>query len=339
MTDDATSATIDPNARTSSHGFTADVARLLQMMAHSVYSERDVFLRELVSNAADASEKLRYEALSNEALAAQAGAPLVALDKDKRLLTVADNGVGMGRDELVSALGTIANSGTRAFLDKVGGAENKDGLGQGLIGQFGVGFYSVFMVADKVEVTTRRAGSDEAWLWTSDGKGSYEIAPAALEDAPVVGTRVALHLNSDSDEFLEAYRVEHVLREHSGAIAIPIEIIGAPGEEPRRISPAGRQSSLYMRNQIGMMKLPRRQVNGQGQADTGQSLGPAPQLLCDRLHCFEAQADGKPCLLGQGQQIAETRHRTVCPPPVEHGLEALQFSILKTEDRLIPDLK
>ncbi|HEY8139263.1 MAG TPA: ATP-binding protein, partial [Methylocystis sp.] len=147
MTDDATSATIDPNARTSSHGFTADVARLLQMMAHSVYSERDVFLRELVSNAADASEKLRYEALSNEALAAQAGAPLVtiALDKDKRLLTVSDNGVGMGRDELVSALGTIANSGTRAFLDKVGGGENKEGLGQGLIGQFGVGFYSVFM--------------------------------------------------------------------------------------------------------------------------------------------------------------------------------------------------
>ncbi len=238
MTDDATSATIDPNARTSSHGFTADVARLLQMMAHSVYSERDVFLRELVSNAADASEKLRYEALSNEALAAKAGAPLVtiALDKDKRLLTVSDNGVGMGRDELVSALGTIANSGTRAFLDKVGGGENKEGLGQGLIGQFGVGFYSVFMVADKVEVTTRRAGSDEAWLWTSDGKGSYAIAPAALEDAPAVGTRVALHLNSDSDEFLEAYRVEHVLREHSGAIAIPIEIVGAPGEEPRRIS-------------------------------------------------------------------------------------------------------
>ncbi len=181
MTDDATSATIDPNARTSSHGFTADVARLLQMMAHSVYSERDVFLRELVSNAADASEKLRYEALSNQALAAKAGAPLVtiALDKDKRLLTVSDNGVGMGRDELVSALGTIANSGTRAFLDKVGGAENKEELGQGLIGQFGVGFYSVFMVADKVEVTTRRAGADEAWLWTSDGKGSYAIAPAA----------------------------------------------------------------------------------------------------------------------------------------------------------------
>ena len=238
MTDDATTETLEPNAPASSHGFTADVARLLQMMAHSVYSERDVFLRELVSNAADASEKLRYEALSSESLAATAGAPLVtiALDKDKRLLTVTDNGVGMGRDELVSALGTIANSGTRAFIDKVGGAEDKQGLGQGLIGQFGVGFYSAFMVADKVEVTTRRAGSNEAWLWTSDGKGSYQIAPAALEDAPTVGTRVALHLNSDSDEFLDAHRVEHVLREHSGAIAIPIEIIGAPGEEPRRIS-------------------------------------------------------------------------------------------------------
>jgi len=226
-------ATLDPNA--SSHGFTADVARLLQLMAHSVYSERDVFLRELVSNAADASEKLRYEALSDAALAEAAGAPLVTitLDKDKRLLTVADNGVGMSRDELVSALGTIASSGTRAFLDKLG--EKSEGLGQNLIGQFGVGFYSVFMVADKVEVTTRRAGSDEAFLWTSDGKGAYTIAPAALDDAPRVGTRVVLHLNAESDEFLESYRVESVLREHSGAIAIPVEIIGAPGEEPRKI--------------------------------------------------------------------------------------------------------
>ena len=234
MTD---SATLHPPAQASSHGFTADVARLLQLMAHSVYSERDVFLRELVSNAADASEKLRYEAVSNEALAVQAGAPLVtiSLDKDKRILTVADNGVGMGHDELVSALGTIANSGTRAFLDKIS-ADGAADKGQSLIGQFGVGFYSVFMVADKVEVTTRRAGSEEAWLWTSDGKGAYQIAPSAAEDAPTVGTRVALHLNSESDEFLEVHRIERVLREHSGALSIPIDIVGAPGEEPRRIS-------------------------------------------------------------------------------------------------------
>jgi molecular chaperone HtpG len=230
-------ATLDPNAQATSHGFTADVARLLQLMAHSVYSERDVFLRELVSNSADACEKLRYEALSNETLAAEAGAPLVtiSLDKDKRTLTVADNGVGMGREELVSALGTIANSGTRAFLDKIS-AEGAGDKGRSLIGQFGVGFYSVFMVADKVEVLTRRAGSQEAWLWTSDGKGSYQISSAASEDAPAVGTRVTLHLNSDSDEFLESYRVESILHEHSGAIAIPIEIVGAPGEEPRRLS-------------------------------------------------------------------------------------------------------
>ncbi|ARN83551.1 molecular chaperone HtpG [Methylocystis bryophila] len=224
-------------APASSHGFTADVARLLQLMAHSVYSERDVFLRELVANAADACEKLRHEALSDGALAEKAGAPLVtiALDKEKRLLTVTDNGVGMDRDELVSALGTIANSGTRAFLDKLG-SEKGENLGQSLIGQFGVGFYSVFMVADKVEVATRRAGSEQAWLWTSEGKGTYTIEAAASEDAPAVGTRVTLHLNAESDEFLESWRVERVLKEHSGAIAIPIDLLGAPGEEPRRIT-------------------------------------------------------------------------------------------------------
>ncbi|HMK88558.1 MAG TPA: molecular chaperone HtpG [Methylocystis sp.] len=237
MTDEAASATQEQKAPASSHGFTADVARLLQLMAHSVYSERDVFLRELVSNAADACEKLRYESLSNEALAAQAGPPLVtiSLDKDKRLLTVADNGVGMSRDELVSALGTIASSGTRAFLESIE-QDKRAGIGESLIGQFGVGFYSAFMVADRVEVTTRRAGADEAWLWTSDGQGTYEISAVPLEGAPPVGTRVALHLNAESDEFLDSWRVERALKEHSGAIAIPVEVIGAPGEEPRRVA-------------------------------------------------------------------------------------------------------
>jgi len=238
VTDDANSATLDAGPA-SSHGFTADVARLLQLMAHSVYSERDVFLRELVANAADACEKLRHEALSDASLAEKAGAPLVTigLDKEKRLLTVTDNGVGMDEAELVSALGTIANSGTRAFLDRLG-SEKTEGLAQSLIGQFGVGFYSVFMVADKVEVATRRAGSDKAWLWTSEGKGTYTIEPVELEaaPAPAVGTRVTLHLNAESDEFLESWRVERVLKEHSGAVAIPIDLIGAPGEEPRRIS-------------------------------------------------------------------------------------------------------
>jgi molecular chaperone HtpG len=236
MTDDAASVEgaapgADPQA--ADFGFEADVSRLLELMTHSVYSERDVFLRELVSNAADACEKLRYEALSDEKLAARAGAPLVtiSLDKDKRTLTVADNGVGMSREELISALGTIANSGTRAFLDKLG--KEKD---EGFIGQFGVGFYSAFMVADRVEVATRRAGEDQAWLWRSEGKGSYHIAPLALDDAPPVGARVTLHLNAESDEFLDGWRVESVVREHSGAIAAPIDLIATPGEEPRRIA-------------------------------------------------------------------------------------------------------
>jgi molecular chaperone HtpG len=217
-------------------GFEADAAQLLELMTHSVYSEREVFLRELISNAADACEKLRYESLSDEKLAADAGAPLVtvALDKEKRQIVVSDNGVGMSRDELISALGAIANSGTRAFLEKLG--KETEGEGSSLIGRFGVGFYSVFMVADLVEVATRRAGSDEAWLWSSQGKGTYSIAPLALDDAPAVGARVTLHLNAESDEFLEPWRIETIVREHSGAVSTPIDLVEEPGKEPRRIA-------------------------------------------------------------------------------------------------------
>jgi molecular chaperone HtpG len=236
VTDDDAAAATDQQSEASRHGFAADVARLLELMAHSVYSERGVFLRELVSNAADACEKLRYEALADETIAKDAGAPLVTItiDKDKRSLSVADNGVGMSREELVSALGTIAGSGTRAYLDKLqadGGGEK----GQNLIGQFGVGFYSVFMAADHVEVATRRAGERQAWLWTSDGKGAYRIAPAEADDAPAVGARVTLRLNATSDEFLDPWRIESLLREHSGAIAVPVDLVEAPGEAPRRI--------------------------------------------------------------------------------------------------------
>jgi molecular chaperone HtpG len=164
-------------------------------MVHSVYSERDIFLRELISNGADACEKLRHEALTKPELTGDfAGFQInIALDKDKRLLSVGDNGIGMSREELSTALGTIASSGTRAFLEKLGG-EEKSAIAADLIGHFGIGFYSVFMVADKVEVDTRRAGTDEAWRWTSDGKGTYAIEPLPLEEAPARGTRVRLHI-------------------------------------------------------------------------------------------------------------------------------------------------
>lgn len=238
MTDEANAPTLDQRAQASNYGFQADVARLLELMTHSVYSERDIFLRELISNSADACEKLRYEALSNENLAAEASAPLVtvALDKTARTLSVTDNGVGMSRDDLVAALGTIASSGTRAFLDKLAAENASDDNRRAFIGQFGIGFYSAFMVADRIEVATRRAGTSEPFLWTSEGKGSYQIAPADPELAPKVGTRVTLHLKNEAEEFLEPYRIERIVREHSGAIATPIDLVEAPGQEPRRLT-------------------------------------------------------------------------------------------------------
>ncbi len=175
-----------------SHAFQADVARLLDLMVHSVYSDRDIFLRELVSNGADACEKLRYEALADPSLTERDANFLitVSLDKEARTLTVGDNGIGMSKEDLTQSLGTIARSGTRAFLDSLEGrAKDDSSIGRDLIGQFGIGFYSAFMVAEKIDVETRRAGANEAYLWSSDGKGTFSIAPLSLEAAPPRGTQ------------------------------------------------------------------------------------------------------------------------------------------------------
>ncbi len=217
--------------------FQADVSRLLDLMVHSIYSERDVFLRELISNAADACEKLRYEAIASPDLTAdgEGFAIRVVLDKDAKTLAVVDNGIGMGREDLDRALGTIASSGTKAFLDRIG-AEAEEESGN-LIGQFGIGFYSAFMVASRVEVVTRRAGTDEAWRWTSDGKGSYAVAALPLSDAPSRGTKVTLHLNEEAaKDFLEPWRLERLIKEHSGAVAVPIDLQETPDAEPRRLT-------------------------------------------------------------------------------------------------------
>ena len=207
-----------PRARSAAktQSFEADVSRLLHLMVHSVYSDRDIFVRELVSNAADACEKLRYEALAKPELI-EGGGPFaitIAVDPEKKTLTFSDNGVGMSREDLVEALGTIARSGTRAFLDRLA-AESADKEAKeatSLIGQFGIGFYSSFMVADEVTVETRRAGGAEAWRWTSDGKGAYTIAPLALDDAPQRGTRVMLHLNAESHDYAEPARIERIVK-------------------------------------------------------------------------------------------------------------------------------
>jgi molecular chaperone HtpG len=205
-------------------------------MVHSVYSEKEVFLRELISNAADACERLRYEAIANPGLLGEDPSPriTIGIDADKRQLTVEDNAIGMSRDELVEALGTIARSGTKAFLERI--QESKDREEASFIGQFGVGFYSAFMVADRVDVTSRRAGSEEAFRWSSDGKGTFSISAAPLPDAPARGTRVLLHLMDDAGDYTQRYTLERVIKTQSGHVPVPISIIEKPGAEPAQIA-------------------------------------------------------------------------------------------------------
>jgi molecular chaperone HtpG len=215
--------------------FEADVAKLLHLMVHSVYSDKDVFLRELISNAADACEKLRYESLSDPALTASDSPRVtVTLDPDARQIIVEDNGIGMSEAELVEALGTIARSGTKAFMDRIASA--KEAEGTQLIGQFGVGFYSAFMVADRVDVFSRRAGSDQAAHWSSDGLGTYTVQPADVAEAPDHGTRVILHLKEDAASYTERYRTQQIIKDQSGHVPVPIFLKEKPDAEAEQIA-------------------------------------------------------------------------------------------------------
>jgi molecular chaperone HtpG len=208
--------------------FQAEVSRLLEIVAHSLYSEKEIFLRELISNAADACDRLRYEAQTRPELATsdQPFKIAITIDKPNRRLTVSDNGVGMSRDELVRNLGTIARSGTSAFLNGLTGDAKKD---LNLIGQFGVGFYSAFMVADHVDVVSRRAGETAAHRWSSDGKGDFTIAAAERDGA---GTDVILHLKEGEDDFLADYRIKEVVRRYSDHVPVPIELRVGPDKQP-----------------------------------------------------------------------------------------------------------
>ncbi len=223
--------------------FQAEVSELLNLMVHSVYSETDIFLRELISNASDACDKLRYEAIAKPELIGDGAPPKIRIIPNKKAdtLTVADSGIGMDHQELVDNLGTIARSGTKAFVAKL--AEAKDG--SGLIGQFGVGFYSAFMVADRIVVTSRRAGSSEVWTWSSSGGAGFEVAPASEEDAGRVarGTEIVLHLKTDAAKYLESYEIERIVGAYSDNIQFPIELVPEEGE-PRQINSA---SALWQR--------------------------------------------------------------------------------------------
>jgi molecular chaperone HtpG len=213
--------------------FQAEVARLLHIVTHSLYTNKEIFLRELISNASDACDKLRYLALTDAALLgddAMLGVR-VEIDKPARKLAVIDNGIGMNHDDLVQNLGTIARSGTAAFVETLSASKPAD---LNLIGQFGVGFYSAFMVADRVEVTSRKAGEAHGWRWASEGTGSFTVEEAG--EVPR-GTRIELHLNKDSDEFLERARIERIIKTYSDHIALPITV-AAEGKEEKANSAA-----------------------------------------------------------------------------------------------------
>jgi len=211
-------------------GFEAEVKQILHLMIHSLYSNKEIFLRELISNAADACDKLRFEALSDDALyeGEKELAIRVGFDKEARTVTVSDNGVGMSRQEVIDNVGTIARSGTRQFLESLTGDQARDAH---LIGQFGVGFYSAFIVADRVTLETRRAGltAEHGVRWESDGSGEYSLETV---ERPSHGTTVTLHLREDADEFLDGFRLRSIIRKYSDHVPLPIHMPKeAEGEE------------------------------------------------------------------------------------------------------------
>lgn len=226
-------------------GFQTEVRQLLQLMIHSLYSNKEIFLRELISNASDAADKLRFEALASpELLADDTDLGIsIEVDKSERTLSVVDNGIGMSRDELIENLGTIAKSGTAEFLQQMTGDKQHDAH---LIGQFGVGFYSTFIVADKVTVETRRAGldSDAAVRWESAGEGEFTIENIEREER---GTRVTLHLKEDETEFAEVIRIESLIRKYSDHIGFPVSLM-AIGEEDAEAKVVNSATALWTRS-------------------------------------------------------------------------------------------
>ncbi|WP_434562005.1 molecular chaperone HtpG [Pseudomonas sp. Z4-20] len=232
-------------------GFQTEVKQLLHLMIHSLYSNKEIFLRELISNASDAVDKLRFKALSKPELL-EGGAELkirVSFNKDAKTVTLEDNGIGMSREEVITHLGTIAKSGTADFMKNLSGDQKKDSH---LIGQFGVGFYSAFIVADQVEVFSRRAGlaASEGVHWSSKGEGEFEVATVDKADR---GTRIVLHLKSGEDEFADGWRLRNIIKKYSDHIALPIElpkeVTAAEGEEKPEVEweTVNRASALWTR--------------------------------------------------------------------------------------------
>ncbi len=256
------------------HTFSAEVSKVLKLMIHSLYTNKDIFLRELVSNASDACDKLRYAALTDPSLIKE-DAPLkitISSDKKARTVTVADNGIGMSREELVQNLGTIAKSGTQEFIGALTGDAKKD---VSLIGQFGVGFYSAFVVADKVVATSRKAGEEKGHVWESAGTGEFTIdeAPDAQR-----GTSITLHIREGEDSYLYQFRLKHIVQTYSDHISFPIEYRG----EESVIEVINKASALWMR--------PKSEISEEQYKEFYHHIAHSPDLPWMTLH---NKAEGK----------------------------------------------
>ena len=234
-------------AEKETRGFATEARQLLHLMIHSLYSNREIFIRELISNAADAADKLRFEALTHPELASAESGVWIEADKTAKTLTIRDTGIGMSRDEVIENLGTIAHSGTAQFVERMTGEQRKDAQ---LIGQFGVGFYSAFIVADHVTVLTRRAGAADAdgTCWESSGEADYTLEPAVRAEH---GTEIVLHLKADAEEFLDDYRLRSVIRRYSDHISIPVHLrksVAGDAQEPGEFEAVNQAKALWSRS-------------------------------------------------------------------------------------------
>ena len=223
--------------------FQAEVGKILDIVAHSLYSEKEVFLRELISNSSDACDKLRYASISDSTLLNTNSEFKIEIEVDKKnkIFNLSDNGIGMTKEELIDSLGTIAKSGTQAFMESLEGKDEKD-VKSSLIGQFGVGFYSAFMVSDKIIVESKKAGASEAWSWTSDGKGSFEIDSVEKE---TVGTKIILYISDKDKEYLEADKIETIVKKYSDHIAQPVTLKSSKKDEEDKV--LNNASALWTR--------------------------------------------------------------------------------------------
>ncbi|MFW6288927.1 MAG: molecular chaperone HtpG [Spirochaetota bacterium] len=241
------------------HQFQTEVSQLLDLIVHSLYSHKEIFLRELVSNASDALDKLKYLTMTEDEFKEFAFDPRVDIEfdeKDRSWIAVTDTGIGMNDEDLVENLGTIAKSGTKGFLSQLTGDAKKD---SNLIGQFGVGFYSVFMVADKVEVTSRKAGDEKAWTWTSDGRGEFEITEDELDTN---GTKVVLHLNDEGKEFANRWQIQEIVKKYSDHIAFPIYLRYTKTEYDDKGKEKGKEEKLEQVNDASALwKQPKSELS------------------------------------------------------------------------------